>query len=78
MMKIDTHTWFDRRKLIRNTNPRGVRSCNDALHSMDRRMLAPARRIFSKSPGATVLSGLYPKESEEKRLLDAMLLAVPR
>jgi hypothetical protein len=39
-------------------------------------MLAPARRIFSKSPGATVLSGLYPKENEEKRRLDALLLAV--
>jgi hypothetical protein len=50
----------------------------DALHSMDRRMLAPARRIFSKSLGAAVLSGLYPKESEEKRLLDALLPAVPR
>jgi len=27
---------------------------------------------------ANVLSALYPKESEEKRLLDAMLLTVPR
>ena len=27
---------------------------------------------------ATALSALYPKDSEEKRLLDAMLLAVPR
>ncbi|MBI3799265.1 MAG: hypothetical protein HY268_20160 [Deltaproteobacteria bacterium] len=27
---------------------------------------------------ANALSALYPKESEEKRLLDAMLLAVPR
>jgi putative DNA methylase len=27
---------------------------------------------------ANALSALYPKGSEEKRLLDAMLLAVPR
>ena len=27
---------------------------------------------------ANALSTLYPKESEEKRLLDAMLLATPR
>lgn len=27
---------------------------------------------------ANVLAALYPKNSEEKRLLDAMLLAVPR
>jgi hypothetical protein len=27
---------------------------------------------------ANALSALYPKESEEKRLLDAMLLVVPR
>jgi hypothetical protein len=27
---------------------------------------------------ANALSALYPKSSEEKRLLDAMLLAVPR
>jgi hypothetical protein len=27
---------------------------------------------------ANALSGLFPKDSEEKRLLDAMLLAVPR
>jgi len=27
---------------------------------------------------ANALSALYPKASEEKRLLDAMLLAVPR
>lgn len=27
---------------------------------------------------ANSLSALYPKDSEEKRLLDAMLLAVPR
>jgi hypothetical protein len=27
---------------------------------------------------ANALSALYPQESEEKRLLDAMLLAVPR
>jgi putative DNA methylase len=27
---------------------------------------------------ANALSALYPKESEEKRLLDVMLLAVPR
>ena len=27
---------------------------------------------------ANALSALYPKESEEKRLLDAMLLAMPR
>ena len=27
---------------------------------------------------ANALSALYPKESEEKRLLDAMILAVPR
>ena len=27
---------------------------------------------------ANALSALYPKESEEKRLLDAMLLAIPR
>lgn len=27
---------------------------------------------------ANALSALYPKESEEKRLLDAMLLAAPR
>jgi hypothetical protein len=27
---------------------------------------------------ANALSALYPKQSEEKRLLDAMLLAVPR
>jgi hypothetical protein len=27
---------------------------------------------------ANALSALYPKESEEKRLLDAMVLAVPR
>jgi putative DNA methylase len=27
---------------------------------------------------ANALSALYPKENEEKRLLDAMLLAVPR
>ena len=37
-------------------------------------MLAPALRIFSKSPGAIVLSGLYPKESEERRLRDTVLL----
>jgi hypothetical protein len=27
---------------------------------------------------ANALSALYPKDSEEKRLVDAMLLAVPR
>ncbi len=27
---------------------------------------------------ANALSALYPRESEDKRLLDAMLLAVPR
>jgi hypothetical protein len=27
---------------------------------------------------ANALSGLYPRDSDEKRLLDAMLLAVPR
>ena len=27
---------------------------------------------------ASALSALYPKDSEEKRLLDAMLLAMPR
>jgi putative DNA methylase len=27
---------------------------------------------------SNALSALYPKDSEEKRLLDAMLLAVPR
>ncbi len=27
---------------------------------------------------ANALSALYPKQSEEKRLLDAMLLALPR
>jgi len=27
---------------------------------------------------ANALSALYPKQSEEKRLLDAMLLAIPR
>jgi hypothetical protein len=27
---------------------------------------------------ANALSALYPKDSEEKRLLDAMLLAIPR
>jgi hypothetical protein len=27
---------------------------------------------------ANALSALYPKDSDEKRLLDAMLLAVPR
>jgi hypothetical protein len=27
---------------------------------------------------ANALSALYPRDSEEKRLLDAMLLAVPR
>jgi len=27
---------------------------------------------------ANALSALYPRENEEKRLLDAMLLAVPR
>jgi putative DNA methylase len=27
---------------------------------------------------ANALSALYPKQSEEKRLLDAMLLAVPK
>lgn len=27
---------------------------------------------------ANALSALYPKDSEEKRLLDAMLVAVPR
>jgi hypothetical protein len=27
---------------------------------------------------ANVLLALYPKQSEEKRLLDAMLLAIPR
>jgi hypothetical protein len=27
---------------------------------------------------ANALSALYPKDSEEKRLLDAMLLAMPR
>jgi hypothetical protein len=27
---------------------------------------------------ANALSALYPKDSEEKRLLDAMLLALPR
>ncbi len=27
---------------------------------------------------ANALSALYPRESEEKRLLDAMLLALPR
>jgi hypothetical protein len=27
---------------------------------------------------ANALSALYPKDAEEKRLLDAMLLAVPR
>jgi hypothetical protein len=37
-------------------------------------MLAPALRIFSKSPGATVLAGLYSRESEEKRLRDTVLL----
>jgi hypothetical protein len=40
------------------------------------------RSETERSPGflrlANALSALYPKDSEEKRLLDAMLLAVPR
>jgi hypothetical protein len=35
-------------------------------------------RIFPILRLAKALSALYPKESEEKRLLDAMLLAMPR
>jgi hypothetical protein len=39
------------------------------------------RRVFAKTDFlrlANVLSSLYPINSEEKRLLDAMLLAMPR
>jgi hypothetical protein len=37
------------------------------------------KRSFIRSRGiAGTLSALYPKEGEEKRLLDAMLLAMPR
>jgi hypothetical protein len=32
--------------------------------------------VFDRADALTVI--LYPKDSEEKRLLDAMLLAVPR
>jgi hypothetical protein len=35
-------------------------------------------RSFNPDEFANALSALYPKESEEKRLLDAMLLAMPR
>ena len=45
-------------------------------------MLAQVTRglcLMSEKPGlANALSALYPKQSEEKRLLDAMLLAIPR
>jgi len=33
---------------------------------------------LQRSGQTNALSALYPRESEEKRLLDAMLLAVPR
>jgi len=36
------------------------------------------RLIGSRNDLANALSALYPKVSEEKRLLDAMLLAMPR
>ena len=35
-------------------------------------------RIFPILRLAKTLSALYPKNSEEKRLLDAMLLAIPK
>jgi hypothetical protein len=36
-------------------------------------------RSFIQSRGiASILSALYPKEGEEKRLFDAMLLAMPK
>jgi hypothetical protein len=35
-------------------------------------------RIFPILRLANALSALYPKDGEEKRLLDAMLLAMPR
>jgi hypothetical protein len=34
--------------------------------------------LLQSSGRANALSTLYPKDSEEKRLLDAMLLAAPR
>jgi len=39
---------------------------------------ANALRALLKAEVANALSALYPKTSEEKRLVDAMLLAVPR
>jgi putative DNA methylase len=38
----------------------------------------PAETQPAQSQLANALSALYPKHSEEKRLLDAMLLAMPK
>ena len=56
---------------------------HEAFHLFAERLESLQRFFaFSGSPGflrlANALSALYPKGSEEKRLLDAMLLAVPR
>ncbi len=49
--------------------------------------VGPAYKLGGSDPAANcpdflrlanALSALYPKESEEKKLLDAMLLAMPR
>jgi hypothetical protein len=46
--------------------------------AMRRGPAADARRGPDFLRLANALSALYPRDSEEKRLLDAMLLAVPR
>ena len=40
--------------------------------------VGPVKRTTGFLRLANALSALYPKGSEEKRLLDAMLLAIPR
>jgi hypothetical protein len=60
------------------------RPCCDAFEGQwpDKRLEALLRAELDRGPDflrlANALSALYPKQSEEKRLLDAMLLAVPR
>ena len=61
-----------------------VSACCNALAASGRTSGLSALLMAEQERGpdflrlANALSALYPKESEEKRLLDAMLLALPR
>ena len=61
--------------IIAFKRPIGVRSRNSGKGRLILDMLLRAPLIFRLANG---LSGLYAMDSEEKRLLDAMLLTMPR